>query len=70
MFTAITTHSLAFASITQLAEYFYGKEEAVSSSLTGSSKPILYYLTVREQSSGSTGGRVMVATRLVTETTK
>ena len=56
------------ASITQLVEYFHGKEEAVSSSLTGSSRPILYCLNVREQSSDPTGVRVMVATRLVTET--
>lgn len=58
------------ASITQLVEYFLGKEEVVRSSRIGSSRLILYCLNVREQSSGPTGVRVMVATRLVTETTQ
>lgn len=44
MFTAITTHSLVFASITQLVEYFLGKEEVVRSNRIGSSRPILYCL--------------------------
>ena len=58
-----------YADIPQLVEDALGKRAVASSILARCSRLILHCLNVREQSSGPTGGRVMVATRLVTETT-
>lgn len=58
------------APIPQLAEDALGKRAVASSILARCSRLILYCLNVREQYSSPTGVRVMVATRLVTETTQ